>query len=81
MTLTDAIAVLNAALVKRLYDERGGYYMLRRLVNGKFRNVRPLSRDEALIYYCKRDEVLLHVYPPKRYHTRTHRHNTGLIST
>ena len=66
MTLTDTISDINARLVARLYDERGGYYMLRRLVNGKLRDVRPLTRAEALTYYCQRDEVLRHVYPTTR---------------
>ena len=66
MTLTDTTVELNARLVARLYDERGGYYLLRRLVDGKFRDVRPLTRAEALTYYCRRDEVLRHVYPITR---------------
>lgn len=63
MSLTDVTLDLNARLVARLYDEHHGYYLLMRLVDGHYRAERPLSRDEALTYYCASDEILRHVYP------------------
>ena len=56
---------VNRRLVERLYDEKRGYYLLMQLVNGEFVPIRPLTRDEALIWYCARDEVLRHVYPAR----------------
>jgi len=65
MTLTDVANDLSARNVVYLYDERGGHYLLMMLVNKQFVPVHPLSRDEALTFVCKRDQVLRHVYPRK----------------
>ena len=73
MSLDTVTLELNAALVARLYNEKGGHYRLIRIVDGKYRRVRELERDEALTYRCARDEVLRHVYPQKRRHTQTAR--------
>ena len=59
MSLDAVTLELNAALVARLYDEKGGHYRLMRIVDGKYRRVR--------------DEVLRHVYHPTLKHTRTAR--------
>ena len=63
MSLDAVTLELNAALVARLYDEKGGHYRLMRIVDGKYRRVRELDRAEALTYRCARGEVLRHVYP------------------
>ena len=73
MSLDAVTLELNAALIARLYDEKGGHYRLMRIVDGKYRRVRELDRAEALTYRCARDEVLHHVYPPTRKHTRPSR--------
>ena len=73
MSLDTVTLELNAALVARLYNEKGGHYRLIRIVDGKYRRVRELDRAEALTYRCARDEVLRHVYPTQRKHTRTAR--------
>ena len=73
MSLDAVTLELNAALVARLYNEKGGHYRLIRIVDGKYRRVRELDRAEALTYRCAHDEVLRHVYPPTRNHTRTAR--------
>ena len=78
MSLEDVTLELNAALVHRLYDEQRGYYLLMRLIEGHYLAERPLSRDEALVYYCKRNEVLRHVYPRTARKQRTRRQHRNV---
>ena len=73
MSLESVTLELNSALVNRLYDVNHGYYLLMRLIEGHYLAERPLSRDEALVYYCKRNEVLRHVYPWTTRKQRTRR--------
>jgi len=63
LDLPAVILDLNARLVARLYDEKGGYYLLREVLLGQYVDIRPLSRDEALTFYCGPQQALLHVYP------------------
>lgn len=51
-------AANHARLVAQLYDEWGGHYSVQRLEGGVYVDVRPLSRDEALTYRTRQDEVL-----------------------
>jgi len=63
LALPDVISDLNARLVARLYDQHGGHYLLREVIGGVYVDIRPLSRDEALTFYCGPRQALLHVYP------------------
>jgi hypothetical protein len=65
MGLIDAAAANDTALVRQLYDEWGGHYVLRRLLMGAWCDVRPLSRSEALTIALRPDEALLIVYPQR----------------
>ena len=66
MALDQTIATLNDALVRRLYDDRGGHYVLCEVLLGQMIEIRPLSRNEALTFFCSRYQVLRHVYPADR---------------
>lgn len=55
-------ADLRAALVAQLYDDWHGHYVLRRLVDGMWQDVRTLSRSEALAVALSEDEALGLVY-------------------
>lgn len=58
MTLTDTADSIRARLAAQLYDEWGGYYILRRLVDGRYQDVRPLNREEAETIRLHGDEAL-----------------------
>lgn len=59
MTLTDTAAEYRARLAAQLYDEWGGYYVLQRLTDGRYQDVRQLTRDEAETIRLRHDEALL----------------------
>jgi hypothetical protein len=58
MTLNDDAASNRIALVVQLYADWRGWYMLRRVEFGRWQDVRPLSRDEALTYRTRPSEAL-----------------------
>lgn len=41
---------LRLALIEWLYDERKGWYLMVRLVNGRYQGVKVLNRTEALAW-------------------------------
>lgn len=41
-------ASLRIALVEWLYDKHKGWYLIQRLVNGKYQDIRVLNRQQAL---------------------------------
>lgn len=59
MTLTNTAATYRASLVAQLYDEWGGYYILQRLTDGRYQDVRTLTRAEAETIRLREDESLL----------------------
>lgn len=63
MTLAADAAANRAALVAQLYDDWHGCYVVQRLVNGAYVDVRQLSREEAMMYRLRNDETLKLVYP------------------
>lgn len=58
MTLTDTAAAYRSALAAQLYDEWGGYYILQRLTDGRYQDVRQLTREEAETIRLRVDEAL-----------------------
>lgn len=62
MTLTDTAAAYRARLAAQLYDEWHGHYILRRLVDGRYQDVRPLNRAEAETIRLRGDEALMLVW-------------------
>lgn len=62
MTLTDTAAEYRSRLAAQLYDEWGGYYVLQRLTDGRYQDVRPLTRDEAETIRLRGDEALMLVW-------------------
>lgn len=51
-------ADILARCAAQLYDEWGGYYVLRKLYNGAWWDVRQLDRSEAMTYRPGPDEAL-----------------------
>jgi hypothetical protein len=41
---------LRIALVQWLYDERQGWYLVKRLTNGQYQDVKVLNRSEAIAW-------------------------------
>ena len=58
MTLPADSAANRARLVRQLYDDWHGHYYVLQLQGATYTPIRTLTRAEALLYRCKRDEVL-----------------------
>jgi hypothetical protein len=66
VTIYPTTAALRAALIVQFYDEWHGYYMLQMVMLGKYVDVKPLSKAEALLYRAKPGEALRLVYDAKQ---------------
>lgn len=58
MTLPADSAANRAALVAQLYDDWHGHYMVQVVLLGRYVDMRPLDRAEALTYRCAASEAL-----------------------
>lgn len=59
MTLAQDAERNRLALIDQLYDHWGGYYILRRLIDGHWCDVRALDKDQAIAQRLAGDEALL----------------------
>lgn len=62
MTLAADAAANRIACIAQLYDEWHGRYIVQRIVDGVYVDVRQLSRDDAMTYRTAGDEVLKIVF-------------------
>jgi hypothetical protein len=67
MTRAADAAANHAALVRQLYDEWNGHYVLRQLSQGAWYDVRHLTRAEAMTYRARADEALEIKYTKEHY--------------
>lgn len=63
MTLAQDAERNRLALIEQLYDRWGGYYVLCRLLDGQWHDVRPLSKSEAIVYRLRGDEAVEIIAP------------------
>ncbi len=58
MTLAQDAERNRLALIDQLYDQWGGHYLLQRLIDGQWHNLRALNKRQAIAHHLRDDEAL-----------------------